>query len=151
VRRWFSSMAIMLLALSLVGCGDSGLDPLGDEDMDGVINGDELLMGTDPYSEDSDGDGMTDLEEVEAGTNPNYQYSRLYEADYNVGFCNVKPEPTGPTFEQKDPSVGPDFSWRSMQAGDVPYNQKFIDQNGEVVDLYSFCGTQVYLLAGAGW
>jgi hypothetical protein len=68
-----------------------------------------------------------------------------------VGYCNIKPEPTGPTLEQKDPSIGPDFTWYSMQVGDVPHNLKFWDQNGEVVSLYSFCGRQIYLLTGAGW
>jgi hypothetical protein len=148
---WFSFIGIVLLSFCF-GCSDaSGLDPLGDEDLDGLVNGDEELMGTDPFSEDSDGDGMSDLEEVEAGTNPNYKYSHTYQADYNIGFCNVKPVPTGPTLEQKDSSIAPDFSWRSMQVGDVPQNLQFLDQNGEMVDLYSFCGTQVFLLAGAGW
>jgi len=151
LRVWFSFIGIVLLSFCF-GCSDaSGLDPLGDEDLDGIVNGDEELMGTDPFSEDSDGDGMSDLEEVEAGTNPNYKYSHTYQADYNIGFCNVKPVPTGPTLEQKDSSIAPDFTWRSMQVGDVPQNLQFLDQNGEMVDLYSFCGTQVFLLAGAGW
>jgi hypothetical protein len=42
-----------------------------DDDMDGLINNYENLIGTDPLDNDSDNDGLFDGEEVSIGTNPN--------------------------------------------------------------------------------
>ena len=47
------------------------LDPAGDEDGDGLTNGQELTLGTDPYQKDTDGDGVNDPMEVADGTDPN--------------------------------------------------------------------------------
>jgi hypothetical protein len=47
------------------------LDPSGDEDGDGLTNGQELTLGTDPYKKDTDGDGVNDPVEIADGTNPN--------------------------------------------------------------------------------
>ena len=46
------------------------LDPQGDEDGDGLSNEQEEASGTDPYSEDTDGDGYTDKQELDADSNP---------------------------------------------------------------------------------
>ena len=50
---------IALLAFSLSGC---------DSDGDGLTNGEEKDLGTDPKSADSDGDGIADGDEVAEGT-----------------------------------------------------------------------------------
>jgi hypothetical protein len=42
-----------------------------DTDGDGITDADELENGTDPNNSDTDGDGLTDSEEVENGTDPN--------------------------------------------------------------------------------
>ncbi|NBT49934.1 MAG: DUF5011 domain-containing protein, partial [Actinobacteria bacterium] len=47
------------------------LDPVGDEDGDGLTNATEISGGTNPYQRDSDNDGVTDVMEVADGTNPN--------------------------------------------------------------------------------
>ncbi|HFU4464953.1 TPA: Ig-like domain-containing protein, partial [Streptococcus suis] len=47
-----------------------GYDLNGDDDGDGVTNGDELVDGTDPSNPDTDGDGVTDGEEKANGTDP---------------------------------------------------------------------------------
>ena len=47
------------------------LDPIGDQDGDGLTNGEELSGGTNPYQRDSDGDGVNDPVEIADGTNPN--------------------------------------------------------------------------------
>ena len=45
-------------------------DDEGDFDNDGLTNGAELGLGTNPYVADTDGDLFTDKQEVDAGTNP---------------------------------------------------------------------------------
>ena len=48
------------------------LAPSADEDRDGLLNGQEVTLGTDPYNPDSDGDGLTDGDEVQRyKTDPN--------------------------------------------------------------------------------
>ena len=102
--------------------------------------------------DDPDGDGYTNDEEVDAGTNPNYEYSHPYTGDYRVGFCRTKPNPTGPT--KAHTYVGDDgfrFDYLSYQQGDVADNFTLRDQYGEDVDLYSFCGKHTMIVVGAGW
>ncbi len=41
-----------------------------DCDMDGLTNGEEFMEGTDPYNEDTDGDGFSDSTEVNNNTDP---------------------------------------------------------------------------------
>lgn len=88
-NAWIAAVA-GLLALGLSGCdedkkrpiggvcgGDaecaSGLcyqglclDPAGDEDGDGLVNAIEAALETDPYDADTDGDGVRDLDELDA-------------------------------------------------------------------------------------
>ena len=54
---------------------DHGFDPLVndadlDSDNDGLLNLSEFNAGTDPHNPDTDGDGFNDYEEVQAGSNP---------------------------------------------------------------------------------
>lgn len=46
------------------------IDPAGDSDFDGLTNADETLWGTNPNTQDTDGDGYKDGEEVAANHNP---------------------------------------------------------------------------------
>jgi hypothetical protein len=48
----------------------NGTTPNGDLDADGIVNQQELLLGTDPNASDSDFDGFTDLEELARGSDP---------------------------------------------------------------------------------
>lgn len=58
-------------ALLLEPSGAQDLDPSGDIDGDGLYNGQELSLGTDPYNADTDGDGLSDYREMyETGTDP---------------------------------------------------------------------------------
>ena len=42
----------------------TGLIPGNDNDADGLLNSEELLLGTDPNNSDTDGDGVSDFDEV---------------------------------------------------------------------------------------
>lgn len=56
----------------------------GDSDGDGLSDAEELLLGTDPYNPDTDADGLSDYCEVNIGTNP-----LLYDSDgdgYSDGY-----------------------------------------------------------------
>ena len=124
--------------LLLTGCGEVIVDFSGeavsedgltvldhDTDNDGLTDGEELAAGTDPNDADTDNDGWSDGEEVDLGTNPTYAYSHPYYGDYNVGWCTDKPEATGPS------------SGHRYERGDVVENFTLIDQHGEEVNLYS--------------
>jgi len=115
-----------------------------DSDGDGLFDDEEEVLGTDPDNADSDGDGFDDLEEVEAGTNPAYEYSHVYEGNYNVGYCEEgMAEATGPTSSNGHTPL--------YAEGDVVENFTLMDQYGEDVDLYSFCGRNIMLVFSAGW
>lgn len=146
-----------LLTFALTGCltedgpGGDGDDPEqtvnDDADGDGLTDDEEAELGTDPSLGDTDGDGFTDLEEVDAGTNPTYEYSHSYAGGYNIGYCDEAPQPTGPTL-----TVGEGlFAYEVYQNGDVMENFTMMDQHGEMVDLYSFCGQHVMIALGAMW
>ncbi|PJG57995.1 inverse autotransporter beta domain-containing protein [Aeromonas cavernicola] len=49
---------------------EEGRNPNGDDDNDGLSNGREAQLGTDPDNPDSDKDGITDGQEVTNGTDP---------------------------------------------------------------------------------
>lgn len=140
---------LTLMACDIAGdkCADS--DTGGCEEDDFIGNGGGG-SGTDPAADD-DGDGFTNAEEEEAGTNPNYAYSHPYTGGYNVGFCDTPPEATGPTATASIVYEGTTYEWPTMGVGDVPPNFTMMDQHGEEVDLYSFCGKNVMIAMSAGW
>lgn len=131
---------------------DGGGDGSGDGSGDGNGGGSGSGSGQGSNADaDDDGDGFTNGEEEEAGTNPDYAYSRPYEGGYNVGFCETPPEPTGPSGTASITQDGTTYEWPALAMGDVPENLTFMDQHGEMVDLYSFCGKHVMVLVSAGW
>jgi thiol-disulfide isomerase/thioredoxin len=139
-----------LLALSL-GCELEDDGP-ADSDGDGLTDSEEADLGTDPDAEDSDGDGYLDPQEVEDGTNPLYEFSHLYpEGGYNVGTCPAAPAPTGPTGTAEVEYQGQTYTWTNYAKGDVADNFTLMDQYGQEVSLYSFCGQYVMFSLGASW
>ena len=132
------------------GGGDDGS---ADPDGDGLTNDEESALGTDPENADSDGDGFSDGAEIDAGTNPSYEYSRSYTGGYNVGYCDTPygDSATGPTGLATMVYDGTTYEWTAYDVGDVMENFTLLDQHGEMVDLYSFCGKHIVFAVGAGW
>jgi len=128
------------------GSGGGGSSGGGSSGGGGGSSGGGGGSSGDPNS-DADGDGFTLAEEQAAGTNPDYIYSRPYTGGYNVGFCDTPPEPTGTS------GTGSylDHTWPTLAMGDVPDNLTYMDQHGEAVDLYSFCGKHIMVVVSAGW
>ncbi len=127
-----------------------GTDPdNADSDGDGLDDGDEVdNYGTDPLAEDSDGDGYSDGDEVTGGTNPAYEYSCPYTGGYNVGYCeDGVATPTGASGTGSYQT----YTWSYYEVGDVVDNFTLLDQHGEEVHLYSFCGQHITLVFGAFW
>ena len=61
-----SKLALVAAVFALVACGADGPDTDGD----GLSDAEEAELGTDPEEADSDDDGLTDGEEIDLGTDP---------------------------------------------------------------------------------
>jgi hypothetical protein len=124
----------------------AGGKSLVDTDGDGITDDVETAWGTSPTRVDTDDDGYSDGDELTVhDTNPLYPYSHPYSGDYNVGYCSLGTAPaTGPT-------GSPEWSamFDTFQEGDVPHNFALLDQHGQEVDLYSFCGRTVKIEFGS--
>jgi hypothetical protein len=132
------------------GGGDDGGSSDLDSDGDGLTDRDETsVYHTDPTNPDSDGDGYSDGDEVnEYETNPLNQYNRPYIGDYKVAECDEYPNPatTGPHSSRVVDVGGGPTVVPLYQPTDILTNAQLIDQFGEKVDLYSFCGVSIDLL-----
>jgi hypothetical protein len=133
------------------GGDDGGSSHDADSDGDGLSDWDEKnTYHTDPTNPDSDGDNYSDGDEVlKYGTNPLNEYNRPYIGDYKIGDCAEYPNPatTGPHASRLiDIGAGPQIIALYQANKDTLSNEQLIDQFGEPVDLYSFCGVSLDLL-----
>jgi len=127
--RW----PIVVCMLSALGCGDK-VDPDLDSDGDGLTDVEEDALGTDPMSSDSDGDEFSDAEEVANGTDPMDFLDHPYYGGWPKGDCANDLIPTG-----------------AHQVGAVAEDFALLDQfgNAEKVRLYDFCDQTVLLVSSA--
>jgi hypothetical protein len=101
---------------------------------------------------DSDGDGLTDKEEAELGTNPD-----LADTDGYTDMVEINAY-TDPTDQSDHPYAGGwpidacrnDLVGSGVEEGDVINNLTVIDQFGEQIKLHDFCN-HVVLIAHAGF
>jgi thiol-disulfide isomerase/thioredoxin len=135
------------LALTLAACGG------GDRDGDGLTNAEEAELGTDPGVADSDGDGLSDYGELGLGTDP------------TVGDTDGDGISDGEEFQLSDPNdmyswppgIWGDFSGDAMITnGGYTVGQQMqdfvaVDQFGNEVSLHQFYGMVVLLDFSAGW
>lgn len=123
-----------VLALVLAACG--GPEPLCEEgvdtDGDGLTDCEELDLGTDRNKADTDTDGLSDREEIECVSNP----LDVNETCYACGWEHNDPGDLGP--------IG-------AAEGQTVENLRLIDQCGEKVDLHDFAGGYRILFMTAQW
>jgi len=104
-----------------------------DTDHDGLADEFELEIGTDPSSEDSDGDSFADGEEWELYSDP----LDVEDYPYEGGWEHF-PFPS-------------ELAGEGCAAGDIATDFAGMDQYGQKVGLYTFYGNVIQLVSGAYW
>ena len=135
MRRMSDLLTLLPILVMATACFDADSDDDDDDDSDtGDFDWYPGGVGGGTGGGSSDGGGGSD--------DP---YDRAYTGGYNVGTCGDDlPTATSPS----GPSNGSFTTW---EVGDVLPNMTFVDQHGESVDLYSFCGQHVMIAFGAPW
>lgn len=137
------SLALALGCAGLVTDDENGADTDNvvediDSDGDGLTDGEEAELGTDPNSVDTDGDGYQDLAEVDAASDPASCIS-VPEGDGNWANCVNQ------------------MAWDGVEGstwaddGEALNDFMFVDQFGNEVTLHQFYGQVVMVDFSAGW
>lgn len=146
--HWMALATLAALGLVLGGCPDS------DTDGDGLTNAEEEELGTDPDNPDTDDDLLSDGDEVNIyGTDP------LVADSDGDGWKDGKEvnEGTDPLEPADHPYSGgwPIDSCRAEvqpgadEIGSVAMPFNLMDQFGETVRFYDFCDHVIILVCGA--
>lgn len=124
-------LLILLPLVVSIGCiADVTLDLDGDGD--GIVDSQEMEVGSDPTNPDSDADGYTDGAEYNSNTSPVDAADMPYQAGWKIDACRHDIVSTG------------------AKVGDIAANFALVDQFDETVKLHDFCN-QVVLVMGAGF
>lgn len=136
------------------GNGTDETDGASDADGDGLTLDEEVELGTDPDEADTDGDGYDDLDEIDAGSNPTFEYSHIFEdGDYLLGACPELPDAdaAGPTGIGQFDYNGQHYEWDAYQNGDILANWEGVDEYDQRVSFYNFCGNYTLITVSAVW
>jgi len=115
-----------------VACNGEKVDLTLDSDGDGLTDVEEEELGTDPFLSDSDGDDFTDSEEVTGGTDPLDFHDHPYYGGWPKDAC-------------ADSTIGSGV----YQVGQIAEDFLLLDQFGkaEKVRLHDFCDRTVLLVS----
>ena len=108
-------------------------DAQGDSDGDGLSDGEEDDLGTDPYDDDTDNDGYEDGEEVDANTDPTDSSDHPYSAGWPIDPCRWS------------------ISGYGNSVGQITTNFSAPSQTGDTVRVHDFCEQTVLLVSSAMW
>ena len=103
-----------------------------DTDGDGLSDCNEAQLGTDPSEIDTDGDGVTDFVESDCSSDP-------LDADDACYACG---------WQKNDPGT---LSETGTEVGDTIGNLQMVDQCGETTSLWDFYGEYHVLFMTAAW
>ncbi len=118
---------LLLPALFLSACGVPVVDMPFDSDGDGLLDDEELVVGTDPAIADSDGDGWIDGDETASFTDPLSAEDHPYTGGWPIGACRD------------------DLEAGSWDLGATVLNTNNEDQFGDYVKIHDFCETPFLL------
>ena len=130
-----------VLLLALVACG-------ADSDGDGLSNREEANLGSDPNNPDTDGDGLTDGEEMELGTAIGLVDSDgdLYEDGWEIAEGTDPTDSSSRIYEgfwpyNADKSNLQDVGFTGSASVGQPVGRFIgVDQHGDMVDMWDFLG-----------
>ena len=105
--------------------GDTGDGGPVDTDGDGLSDEEEAEIGSDPTLKDTDGDNYWDSWEVWEGTDPLDKASRIYQGYW-------------PYVPNKDELEQGSWAGANHQVGTLFPRDSFLDQYGDMVDIYDF-------------
>ena len=108
------------------------IDPTLNTDGDCMTDVQEIELGTNPELADSDGDGFDDCAEIDCVSNPN----DITEVCYQCGWQHKDPGTIVPT---------------GTDTGHIMGNVELVDQCGDLVSLWDFYGQYHILYMTAAW
>ena len=114
--------------------GDDDDGPVVDSDGDGLTDAEEAELGTDPNNPDSDGDGYEDGVEFDGNTDPTNANDHPYQGGWDIAACRKDIQPSG-----------------NNRVGDIAQQFTLGDQYGDNVRLHDFCDREVVLIGAAFW
>ena len=118
---------LLLPALFLSGCAVPVVDMPFDSDGDGLLDDEELSVGTDPAIADSDGDGWADGDEYASHTDPLSADDHPYTGGWPIGECRD------------------DLEGGGWELGSTILNTNNEDQFGDYIKIHDFCETPFLL------